>query len=78
MHSRMDDRFADGRTIKPLPDGLERNQGFEDYFVVRTKRRVRWHGHGADDKEKAKAHARLQEVAATLHLHLCLPRPLVH
>ncbi|MEM7120555.1 MAG: YaaC family protein [Pseudomonadota bacterium] len=60
LSADVDGRFADGRAMRTLPDGLERDGGYDDRCVVRTKRRVRWHGHGADDDEKRRALARLK------------------
>lgn len=60
LSADIEGRFADGRTIKTLPDGLEQDEGYKDRFVVRTKRRIKWHRYGANNDEKNKALARLQ------------------
>ena len=52
-------RFADGRTIRTLPNGLEQDNGYKDGCVVRTRRRVRWYGRRANDEEKKQALSRL-------------------
>lgn len=53
-------RFADGRTTKTLPKGLEQDLGFKKEFVVRSRKRIRWHEHGASKAEKDRAMNRLQ------------------
>ena len=60
LSANIEGRFADGRVMKTLPDELEQDNGYVDSCVVRTKKRVRWHGHRASNDEKKKALARLQ------------------
>ena len=61
LSADVEGRFADGRFLRTLPHGLEKDRGYDGLSrcVVRTRKRIRWHDHGASDKEKRKALRRL-------------------
>src|SRR5262245_42889814 len=65
-------RFADGRTLSTLPQQFERDRGYTDRCVIRTKKRVKWYGRRASKDDQWRAQQRLQNY------HEKLPQQLVH
>lgn len=52
-------RFADNRSLRSLPSAYERDLGYEDKCIIRTRQRIRWHSHNSSRAEKERARARL-------------------
>jgi len=48
----IDKKFTNGHTLNKLPDKYERNEYFDDSYVIRRTNRFRWHT-GSDKKENS-------------------------
>ncbi|MEP4573053.1 YaaC family protein, partial [Marinobacter sp.] len=65
-------RFADGRTMKTLPNHLERDLGYsEEEYVIRPRRRKRWYSRGDNEVQKQAAFQRLNSMHRKLRLDFC-------
>jgi hypothetical protein len=52
--AEIEGRSADNRTLRALPSFLERDTGYEDACIIRSKKRYKWFRHGASEDDKAK------------------------
>ncbi len=59
VSATIEGKFADGRSLRTLPNRFEIDHGYTDTCVIRTRRRVQWYGRKASKAEKEAAHARM-------------------
>lgn len=60
LSAHIDGRFADARTIRTFPGGIEKDNGFTGAFVIRTKKRVEWFSRGASAEVRREGISALQ------------------
>lgn len=48
-------RYADPRSLRFLPSSFEVDNGFPEKCVIRSKKRYKWHRHGANQESKDRA-----------------------
>lgn len=50
----VDDRYANAKALKNLPSGFERDNGYEDIYLLRKKKRFKWDIHSSITDRKNK------------------------
>lgn len=68
--ANIDGRFADGRRLKTLPQQFERDDGYINECVIRTKRRVEWYHKTSSKSDKMRALNRFRTYHRKLRQHL--------
>jgi hypothetical protein len=63
-------KFADKRSLKTLPSVFEVDAGYTDKCVIRSKKRIKWHDHGASKQEKEGAVDRLHSLHKSIRLQV--------
>ncbi len=70
VSATIEGRFADNRSLRTLPAGFEKDDGYTDRCVIRTTQRVRWFGRNASRAEQEAALPRLHAYHRLHRRHL--------
>lgn len=70
ISARIEGRFADGRSLSTLPSNFERDLGYSNECVIRTRNKVKWFGVRSSKDERAAAQQRLFEYHRKLRQQL--------
>jgi len=68
--ARIEGRFADGRSLKYIPNHFEVDEGYTTECVIRTKKRIKWFGRSTTKADQQLAHDRLNRYHQRLRQHL--------
>ena len=70
VSATVEGRFADNRSLRTLPTGFEKDDGYTDRCVIRSKQRVKWFDRNASNTDQEAARHRLHEYHRRLRRDL--------